>query len=123
MRATDVGDKVKAMQAGFRAAEGSALFTTMARALGEQLVKIYPEHKTAPMAADTARAFLALNDFPRAVEWYYTVAGGATIDPQYEAPTVQLWPVLQLADLRILRLQVAQEARELGFVGGHSHEF
>ncbi|MDF3073624.1 MAG: Antifreeze glycopeptide polyprotein precursor [Alphaproteobacteria bacterium] len=98
VRAGDVGDKVKAMQAAFRAAEGSALFTTMARVLGEQLVKIYPEHKTAPMAADTARAMLALNDFPRAVEWYYTVAGGATIDPQYEAPTVQLWPVLQLAD-------------------------
>jgi hypothetical protein len=98
MRAVDLGDKVKAMQAAFRAAEGSALFTTMARVLGEQLVKIYPEHKTAPMAADTARAFLALNDFARAVEWFYTVAGGATIDPQYEAPTVQLWPVLQLAD-------------------------
>ena len=98
LRATDLGDKVKGMQAAFRAAENSALFTTMARVLGEQLVKIFPEHKTAPMAADTARAFLALNDFPRAVEWYYTVAGGATIDTQYEAPTVQLWPVMQLAD-------------------------
>jgi len=98
LKAGDLAEKVKAMQAAFRAAEGSALFTTMARVLGEQLVKIYPEHKTAPMAADTTRAFLALNDFSRAVEWYYTVAGGATIDPQYEAPTVQLWPVMQLAD-------------------------
>ena len=94
----DFNDKVAAMQAAFRAAEDSALFTTMSRVLGEQLIKIYPEHKTAPMAADTARAFLALNDFPRAVEWYYTVAGGATIDPQYEAPTIALWPVMQLAD-------------------------
>jgi len=98
MQATEIGDKVGAMQAAFRAAEDSALFTTMSRVLGEQLIKIYPEHKTAPMAADTARAFLALNDFPRAVEWYYTVAGGATIDPQYEAPTIALWPVMQLAD-------------------------
>ncbi|MGE0154443.1 MAG: hypothetical protein AB7R90_17640 [Reyranellaceae bacterium] len=98
LKAAELGEKVKAMQAAFRAAEGSALFTTMARVLGEQLVKIFPEHKTAPMAADTTRAFLALNDFSRAVEWYYTVAGGATIDPQYEAPTVQLWPVMQLAD-------------------------
>jgi hypothetical protein len=98
VRATEVGDKVKAMQAAFRAAEGSALFTTMARVLGEQLVKIFPEHKTAPLSADTARSFLALNDFPRAVEWYYTLAGGSTIDPQYEAPTVALWPVMQLAD-------------------------
>lgn len=98
VRATETTDKVKAMQAAFRAAEGSALFTTMARVLGEQLVKIFPEHKTAPISADTARAFLALNDFPRAVEWYYTVVGGATIDPQYEAPTAALWPVMQLAD-------------------------
>lgn len=98
MQAVEIGDKVAAMQAAFRAAEDSALFTTMSRVLGEQLIKIYPEHKTAPMAADTARAFLALNDFPRAVEWYYTVAGGATIDPQYEAPTIALWPVMQLAD-------------------------
>ena len=54
VRASDVADKVKAMQAAFRAAEGSALFTTMARVLGEQLVKIFPEHKTAPLSADTA---------------------------------------------------------------------
>lgn len=98
VRATDIADKVKAMQAAFRAAEGSALFTTMARVLGEQLIKIFPEHKTAPLSADTARSFLALNDFPRAVEWYYTLAGGSTIDPQYETPTVALWPVMQLAD-------------------------
>lgn len=111
MNAAEVADQVKAMQAAFRAAEGSALFTTMARALGERLVKIYPEHKTAPIAADTARAFLALNDFPRAVEWYYTVAGGATIDPQYEAPTVALWPVMQLAD------GVASIPWEPGFMG------
>ncbi len=111
MNAAEVADQVKAMQAAFRAAEGSALFTTMARALGERLVKIYPEHKTAPIAADTARAFLALNDFPRAVEWYYTVAGGATIDPQYQAPTVALWPVMQLAD------GVASIPWEPGFMG------
>ncbi len=98
VRASDVADKVKAMQAAFRAAEGSALFTTMARVLGEQLIKIFPEHKTAPLSADTARSFLALNDFPRAVEWYYTLAGGSTIDPQYETPTVALWPLMQLAD-------------------------
>jgi len=98
VRASDVADKIKAMQAAFRAAEGSALFTTMARVLGEQLVKIFPEHKTAPLSADTARSFLALNDFPRAVEWYYTLAGGSTIDPQYETPTAALWPVMQLAD-------------------------
>jgi len=98
VQANELADKVAAMQAAFRAAEDSALFTTMSRVLGELLIKIFPEHKTAPMAADTARAFLALNDFPRAVEWYYTVAGGATIDPQYEAPTVALWPVMQLAD-------------------------
>jgi hypothetical protein len=62
------------------------------------MVRFYPEQKTAPVVADAARAALALNDQARAVEWFYTIVGGATIDPAYVAPGDRLWLVMQLAD-------------------------
>jgi hypothetical protein len=96
--ATDLKQKVAAIAAAFRAADNAGLFATMARVLGPQMVQFYPEQKTAPVGAEAARAALALNDQPRAVEWFYTIVGGATIDPQYIAPADRLWLVLQLAD-------------------------
>ncbi len=98
VKATDLQQKVTAIAAAFRAAEGAGLFTTMSRVLGPYMVQFYPEQKTAPVGAEAARAALALNDQARAVEWFYTIVGGATIDPQYQAPTDRLWLVMQLAD-------------------------
>jgi hypothetical protein len=81
-QAQELQQKVAAIAAAFRAAETAGLFTTMSRVLGPQMVRFYPEQKTAPVGAEAARAALALNDQPRAVEWFYTIVGGATIDPQ-----------------------------------------
>jgi hypothetical protein len=96
--ATDLKQKVAAIAAAFRASENAGLFATMSRVLGPQMVQFYPEQKTAPVGAEAARAALALNDQPRAVEWFYTIVGGATIDPQYIVPTDRLWLVMQIAD-------------------------
>lgn len=98
VQAQELAQKVAAIAAAFRAAEGAGLFATMSRVLGPQMVRFYPEQKTAPVGAEAARAALALNDQPRAVEWFYTIVGGATIDPQYIAPANRLWLVMQLAD-------------------------
>ncbi|MEO8559388.1 MAG: hypothetical protein ABI439_10020 [Rhodospirillales bacterium] len=98
VQAQELAQKVAAIAAAFRSAQSAGLFATMSRVLGPQMVRFYPEQKTAPVGAEAARAALALNDQARAVEWFYTIVGGATIDPQYVAQSDRLWVVMQLAD-------------------------